>query len=73
MAADSPKPPSIPRRLADAKNPVHSRLSNAEILPIKRARCPQASDAGDDGTNALLVQDIIRTNETPGLVAPNIS
>jgi len=42
-----------------------SRLLNAHeiILNEARAMARQAAEAGDDGTNDLLVSDVIRTNE----------
>jgi len=42
-----------------------SRLLEAHELILKEARtmAKQAVDAGDDGTNDLLVSDVIRTNE----------
>jgi starvation-inducible DNA-binding protein len=42
-----------------------SRLLEAHEIILKEARkyAKEASDAGDDGTNDLLVSDIIRTNE----------
>jgi starvation-inducible DNA-binding protein len=42
-----------------------SRLLEAHEIVLKEARtmARQAADAGDDGTNDLLVSDLIRTNE----------
>ena len=42
-----------------------SRLLEAHEVILKEARtmAKQASDAGDDGTNDLIVSNIIRTNE----------
>jgi starvation-inducible DNA-binding protein len=42
-----------------------SRLLEAHELIIKEVRefAGKASDAGDDGTNDLLVSDVLRTNE----------
>jgi starvation-inducible DNA-binding protein len=42
-----------------------SRLLEAHELILKQARtmAKQATEAGDDGTNDLLVSDVIRTNE----------
>jgi starvation-inducible DNA-binding protein len=42
-----------------------SRLLHAHeiILEEARAMARQAAQAGDDGTNDLLVSDVIRTNE----------
>ncbi len=62
MAADVAETTMIPRQEA----PVQiSRLLEAHEMILKEARtmAKQASDAGDDGTNGLLVSDVIRTNE----------
>jgi starvation-inducible DNA-binding protein len=42
-----------------------SRLLEAHETILKEARAfaKQATDAGDDGTNDLIVSDVIRTNE----------
>ena len=42
-----------------------SRLLEAHelILTYAREAAKEADDAGDDGTNDLLVSDVIRTNE----------
>lgn len=42
-----------------------SRLLEAHELILKEAHtvAKQASDAGDDGTNDLVVSEVIRTNE----------
>jgi starvation-inducible DNA-binding protein len=42
-----------------------SRLLEAHELIIKQVReaAEAASEAGDDGTNDLLVSDVLRTNE----------
>ena len=42
-----------------------SRLLEAHELILKEARkfAKEADDAGDDGTNDLLVSDVVRTNE----------
>src|SRR6185436_9992675 len=42
-----------------------SRLLHAHAIVLKEARtmARQAADAGDDGTNDLLVSDVIRGNE----------
>jgi starvation-inducible DNA-binding protein len=42
-----------------------SRLLEAHELILKEAHtmAKQATEAGDDGTNDLLVSDVIRTNE----------
>jgi len=57
----------IPRPPKDREEtPVQiSRLLEAHELILKEARqlAKQAADAGDDGTNDLLVSDVVRTNE----------
>jgi starvation-inducible DNA-binding protein len=42
-----------------------SRLLHAHEIVLKEARtmARRAADAGDDGTNDLIVSDVIRTNE----------
>jgi starvation-inducible DNA-binding protein len=42
-----------------------SRLLHAHEIVLKEARAmaKRAADSGDDGTNDLLVSDVIRTNE----------
>jgi len=42
-----------------------SRLLQAHEIILRETRtiARQAADAGDDGTNDLLVSDVIRTNE----------
>jgi starvation-inducible DNA-binding protein len=42
-----------------------SRLLHAHEIVLKEARtmARQSADAGDDGTNDLIVSDVIRTNE----------
>jgi starvation-inducible DNA-binding protein len=42
-----------------------SRLLEAHELILKQAReaAGEADEAGDDGTNDLLVSDVVRTNE----------
>jgi starvation-inducible DNA-binding protein len=56
-----PRPPK-----GREKAPVQiSRLLHAHEIVIKEARtmARQAADAGDDGTNDLIVSNVIRTNE----------
>ena len=57
----------IPRPPKDREEaPVQiSRLLEAHELILKEARqlAKKAADAGDDGTNDLLVSDVVRTNE----------
>lgn len=67
MAADVAETTMIPR-LPRGREPVPvqiSRLLEAHELILKEAHtmAKQATDAGDDGTNDLLVSDVIRTNE----------
>jgi len=67
MAADIAETTIIPRPPRGREEaPVQiSRLLEAHEILLKEARtmAKLASEAGDDGTNDLLVSDIIRTNE----------
>src|ERR1700741_4804723 len=67
MAADVAETTIIPRPPRGREEvPVQiSRLLEAHEMVLKEARtmAKQASDSGDDGTNGLLVSDVIRTNE----------
>jgi starvation-inducible DNA-binding protein len=67
MAADVAETTLIPRPPRGREEaPVQiSRLLEAHEVILKEARtmAKQASEAGDDGTNDLLVSDVIRTNE----------
>lgn len=67
MAADVAKTTIIPRPPRGREEvPVQiSRLLEAHEIIVKDARMAarQASEAGDDGTNDLLVSEVIRTNE----------
>ncbi|MGB2621408.1 MAG: DNA starvation/stationary phase protection protein [Candidatus Acidiferrum sp.] len=67
MAADVAETTLIPRPPRGREEaPVQlSRLLEAHEIILKEARtmAREASDAGDDGTNDLLVSDVIRTNE----------
>jgi len=67
MAADVAETTIIPRPPRGREEaPVQlSRLLEAHETILKEARtmARQATDAGDDGTNDLLVSDVIRTNE----------
>jgi starvation-inducible DNA-binding protein len=67
MAADVAEMTKIPRPAKGREEvPVMiSRLLEAHEIILKEAReyARKATDAGDDGTNDLLVSDIIRTNE----------
>jgi starvation-inducible DNA-binding protein len=67
MAPDVAETTLIPRPPRGREEPPVqiSRLLEAHELILKEARtmAKQASDAGDDGTNDLLVSDVIRTNE----------
>jgi starvation-inducible DNA-binding protein len=67
MAADIAEETRIPR-LPRGREPAAvqlSRLIDAHTLIIKEARAnaDKAQDAGDSGTNDLLVSDVLRTNE----------
>jgi starvation-inducible DNA-binding protein len=67
MAADIAETTIIPRlpRGREAVPVQLSRLLEAHEIILKEARAfaKQASEAGDDGTNDLIVSDVIRTNE----------
>lgn len=67
MAADVAENTQIPRPPKDREEvPVQiSRLLEAHeiILQESRKHAKQASDAGDEGTNDLLISDVVRTNE----------
>jgi starvation-inducible DNA-binding protein len=67
MAADVAETTIIPRPPKGREEvPVQiSRLLHAHEIVLKEARtmARQAAEAGDDGTNDLLVSDVIRTNE----------
>jgi starvation-inducible DNA-binding protein len=67
MAADVAETTLIPRPPRGREEaPVQiSRLLEAHEIVLKEARtmARQASESGDDGTNDLLVSDVIRTNE----------
>jgi starvation-inducible DNA-binding protein len=67
MAADIAETTLIPRP-PRGREPVPvqiSRLLHAHEIILKetRAMARQAADAGDDGTNDLLVSSVVRTNE----------
>jgi starvation-inducible DNA-binding protein len=67
MAADVAETTLIPRppRGREEAPAQISRLLEAHEMILKEARtmAKQASEEGDDGTNDLLVSDVIRTNE----------
>jgi len=67
MAHDVAEMTLIPRppRGRDDVSVELARLLHAHEIVLKEARAMarQAADAGDDGTNDLLVSDVIRTNE----------
>lgn len=67
MAADVAENTKVPRPPKDREEaPVQiSRLLEAHEIILQEARefAKEASEAGDDGTNDLLVSDVIRTNE----------
>jgi starvation-inducible DNA-binding protein len=67
MAHDVAETTLIPRppRGREEVSAEISRLLHAHEIVLKEARAMarQAAEAGDDGTNDLLVSDVIRTNE----------
>ncbi|WP_246009005.1 Dps family protein [Hymenobacter metallilatus] len=67
MAADIAEATSIPRPPKDREEaPVQvSRLLEAHQIILKNAHdyAKKADDAGDDGTNDLVVSNVMRTNE----------
>jgi starvation-inducible DNA-binding protein len=67
MAADVAETTIVPRPPRGREEvPIQiSRLLHAHEIVLKEARtmARQAAEAGDDGTNDLLVSDVIRTNE----------
>ena len=67
MAADVAETTIIPRPPKGREEvPVQiSRLLHAHEIVLEEARsmARQAAESGDDGTNDLLVSDLIRTNE----------
>ena len=68
MGADVAEMTLIPRPPKGREEvPVQiSRLLHAHEIVLKEARtmARQATEAGDDGTNDLLVSSVIRTNES---------
>jgi starvation-inducible DNA-binding protein len=67
MAADVAETTLVPRPPKGREEPPVqiSRLLHAHEIVIKEARAMarRAADAGDDGTNDLLVSDVVRKNE----------
>jgi starvation-inducible DNA-binding protein len=67
MAADVAENTKIPRPPKDREEaPVQiSRLLEAHEIILEESRqfAKQASEAGDEGTNDLLISDVVRTNE----------
>src|SRR5262249_38690454 len=67
MAPDIAETTTIPRPPRGREGvPVQiSRLLDAHEIILQKARraAREATDAGDDGTNDLLISDVIRTNE----------
>jgi starvation-inducible DNA-binding protein len=67
MAADVAETTKIPRPPKDREEPrvQMERLLAAHRIILEEARgfAKQAGEAGDDGTNDLLVSDVVRTNE----------
>src|SRR5256885_1079105 len=72
MAHDVAETTMIPRPPKGREEvPVQvSRLLHAHEIVLKEARtmARRAAEAGDDGTNDLLVSDVVRTNERQGWV-----
>ena len=77
MAADVAETTIIPRPPRGREEvPVQiSRLLEAHEFLLREVRtmAKQAPEAGDDGTNDLLVSQIIRTNELAGVVSRRTS
>ena len=67
MAADVAETTKVPRPPKDREEPEVqiARLLEAHELILEEARkyAKKASDAGDEGTNDMLVSDVVRTNE----------
>jgi starvation-inducible DNA-binding protein len=67
MGADAAEVTKIPRPPRDREDPtaVIARLLEAHQIILKTARksAEEALKRGDDGTNDLLVSDVVRTNE----------
>ncbi|HKD06235.1 MAG TPA: DNA starvation/stationary phase protection protein [Bryobacteraceae bacterium] len=67
MAADVAENTKIPRPPKDREEvPVQiSRLLEGHEIILEEARkfAEEASDSGDEGTNDLLISDVVRTNE----------
>lgn len=67
MAADIAENTKIPRPPKDREEPgvQMERLLEAHQIILEEARtfASQAGDRGDEGTNDLLVSDVVRTNE----------
>lgn len=67
MAADVAETTKIARPPRDREEPAVqiSRLLEAHQIVIEQARkfAKKASEAGDEGTNDMLVSDVVRTNE----------
>ena len=56
-----PRPPKGPE---EPPAQITCLLEAHELIPIEARSSPRlAAEAGDDGTNDLLVSDVIRTNE----------
>jgi starvation-inducible DNA-binding protein len=67
MAADVAETTKIPRPPKDREDPIVQiqRLLDAHRIILEEARtfAKQSGEAGDEGTNDLLVSDVVRTNE----------
>ena len=67
MAADVAETTQIPRPPKDREDPTVQieRLLEAHRIVLEEARAfaKQASEAGDEGSNDMLISDVVRTNE----------
>ncbi len=67
MAADVAEATGVPRPPKDREDPTVqiARLLEAHDIIIAEARryAKEASEAGDEGTNDMLISDVVRTNE----------
>ena len=62
--AETTRIPRLPRGRQEVPVQISWLLhAHESILQEARTMAKQADDAGDDGTNDLLVSDVIRTNE----------
>ncbi|MES1258175.1 MAG: DNA starvation/stationary phase protection protein [Acidobacteriota bacterium] len=67
MAADVAETTKVPRPPKDREEPPVqiARLLEAHQIVLEEARkfAKKAGDAGDEGTNDMLISDVVRTNE----------